>query len=223
MRNNLYQKILTGIALFFFLVTLLVSLSFPTGNSIYFYLLIFTLLYWQRRRLQSITSRVKNSKARVLTFLLIGWVGAIFLEFNLAKLPFSPKPLVNIFAGIGYHLPYFAFWYFLLRRYRFNFLEVFYLSGLSRLLFDALITQKLFTSLVSTSGLSLAIISLTVQIITTIVVMGTLTTVPMLLLSSAQDNKHEKPAKQYLLGLAPGFLAVGIFILWAAVLKFVFT
>lgn len=223
MKSKLSIKALKGITLFSFLVTLLVSLSFPTGNSIYFYLFVFALFYWQRKHLQSFTGRVKNTKVRMLTFLLIGWVGAVLLEFNLVNLPFSPKPLTNIFLGIGYYLPYFALWFILLKRYRFNLLEVFYLSGLSKLLIDALVTKKLFVSFTTASGPGLAIIGVVLQIIATVAVMGALTTFPMLFLPADSDNKHEKPLKEYLLGLTPGFLAVGIFILWAAMLKIIFT
>lgn len=223
MKDNLSTKTLKGIAVFFFLITLIISLSFPVSNSIYLYLFVFALLYWQRKRMQNFTGRVDNLRTKALVFLLIGWFGAVFLEFNLSSLPFSPRPLANIFIGAGYYLPYFILWLILLKRYRFNFLEVFYLSGLSKLLIDALVTQKLFASFTSTSGPGLAVVSVILQIIATVAVMGALTTLPMLLLATEQNSKHEKPLKQYLLGLTPGLVSIGTFILWVTILKSLFT
>jgi hypothetical protein len=220
--KNLSVKILKGTAILFSFVTLVVSLSFPGGNRIYFYLFTFALFYWQSKRLQKFTGRVEGVRMKTLVFLLTSWAGAIFLEFSLVHLPFSPKPAADIFLGVGYYLPYFAIWYVLLRRYRFNFLEIFYLAGFGKLTFDLLITRKLLIAAsVATTILSSWLIFIS-QALITLVLFGMLTTLPALFLPLGENN-HNKPARQYLIGLTPSFLAAAVFVIWTIILKAIFT
>lgn len=223
MSRYLSEKILYTVTILLIITTLLLSLSFPAKNSIYPFLLVFILIYWQRRRLQSFFQKIQNPKISYALYILTGWLWAIFLEFNLGPSPFHPKPIANYLVGIGFYLPYFAVWLALIKRCQFTIFEVFYLSGFGRLIFDLLITRRLLISVAVTTNVLSAFLIFSVQAVVSLTLFGVLTTLPALYLTTQENNHHNKPLKGYLLGLTPGFLAAGVFIVWTAVLKIVFT
>lgn len=223
MKNNLSEKILYLITILLVLATVLLSLVFSPKKGILVFLFLFLLVYWQRKRLENSFQKIKNPKGRWIIYLLTGWLWAIFLEFSLGISPFHPKPVANYLIGLGFYLPYFAIWLMFIKRYQFTFLEIFYLSGFSRLIFDLLITRKLLIAAFVVSSAFSAFLIFIIQTLVTLVLFGTLTTLPALYLTNQENKNHNKPLKQYLIGLTPGFLAAGVFVLWTIILKIVFT
>lgn len=221
MKNNLSEKVLYLITLLLFVVGFFLSFVFyPKKSWLFFF--IFLLIYWQRKRLQDFF-RKKTLKASWAAFILAGWVGAIFLEFSLEISPFHPKPLANYFIGLGFYLPYFAIWRKFIKDYQYSFFEIFYLSGFGRLVFDLVITRKLLiAAFVTTNPLSALLVFFS-QAVVTLVLFGMLTTLPALCLTGQENKSHSKPLREYLVGLGPGFLAAGVFIVWTIILKAVFT
>lgn len=165
---------------------------------------------------------MKNSFVDVV-YILTGWLGAVFLELILGLAPFHPKPVANYLVGLGFYLPYFAFWLVLVKRYQFTFLEVFCLSGLGRLIFDFLVTHKILTAAAVTTSALASFLVVVIQTLITFVLFGALTTLPALCLVRQEEKSHEKPLKQYLIGLTPHFLASGVFVIWTIILKVIFT
>jgi hypothetical protein len=155
-------------------------------------------------------------------FILVGWLEAVLLELILGVSPFHPRPIANYLVGLGFYLPYFAFWLALIRRYQFTLLEVFCLGGLGRLVFDFLVTRKILTAAAVTTSALAAFLVIIIQSLLTLVLFGALTTLPALLLRTSSNKSHHKPLKQYLLGLTPHFLAAGVFIVWTIILKVIF-
>ncbi len=223
MKENLAEKTLYLITIILTITTAVLCLNYPAKNSIYLFLLVFGVAYWQRKRLQNFFQKIKNPKIAAAIFILTGWTWAIFLELNLGRLPFNPKPIADLIIGLGFYLPYFAIWLVLIRRYQFTFFEIFYLSGLGRLIFDFLITRKILTAAAVTTSTLAAFLVVIIQSLLTLVIFGALTTLPVLYLRSPEGTDHSKPFKQYLLGLTPGFLAGGVFIIWTIILKIIFT
>jgi hypothetical protein len=223
MKKNLPEKVLYLITTLLIITTFLLSLSFSTKNSLYLFLLVFGIIYWQKKRFQEFFQKIQNPKIAKVVYVLTGWLWAIFLELNLGLFPFHPKPIANYLVGIGFYLPYFAIWLVLIKRYQFTSFEIFYLSGLSRLIFDLIITRKLLTAaFVATNVLSVFLIVAT-QAIVTLVLLGVLTALPSLFLADQERKSHNKPLKEYLIGLTPNFLATGVFIVWVIILKTIFT
>lgn len=223
MEKNFSEKVLYGITIFLTMATLLLSLIFPTKNSLYLFLLVFGVIYWQRKRFQNLFQRIKKTKITNAIYILTGWLWAIFLEFALGLSPFHPNPIANYLIGIGFYLPYFAIWLICIKRYQFTSLEVFYLSGFGRLIFDFLITRRILTSAIVTTSSLAAFLVVIIQALSTLVLFGALTTLPTLYLKSPENKDHSKPLKQYLISLTPNFLASGVFIVWTIILKLVFT
>lgn len=221
MKNNLSEKALYLITILlfgvsFFLVFILASKK--AGFSFF----VFLLIYWQRKRLQGFFQKIQNPKVSDVIFILIGWLGAIFLELSLRLSPFHPKPVANYLIGLGFYLPYFAIWQLLIKRYRFTFLEIFYLSGLGKIFFDLLITRKLLIAAsVATSALSSFLIFLS-QAAVTLTLFGMLTSLPALFLP-LKEGDHHQSLPHYLIGLASNFFAAGIFVVWTIILKAIFT
>jgi len=223
MKNNLSEKILYGITILLVAGAVFLSLVFSPKKGILVFLFLFLLFYWQRKRWQEFFQKIKNPKTSWVIYLLTGWLGAIFLEFSLGISPFHPKPIANYLIGLGFYLPYFAFWRLLINRFQFTFWEIFYLGGFGKLLFDSLITRKLLVAAsVATNALSSFLI-FTSQAIVILVLFGALTTIPALSLAGQENKPHNKPLKQYLIGFAPIILATLVFILWTIILKTVFT
>lgn len=175
-----------------------------------------------RKGLQKIFQKIKDSKIATAVYLLTGWLGAVFLELSLGLSPFHPRPVANYLIGLGFYLPYFAFWLTLIKRYRFTLWEVFFLGGLGRLIFDFLITRKILTAAAVTTSVLATFLVVIIQALLTLVIFGALTALPVLLLKTSSNKSHHKPLKQYLLGLTPHFLAAGIFIVWTIILKLIF-
>lgn len=223
MKNKLSEKILCLITILLILVTVLLSLIFFPKKGILVFLLVFSITYWQRKRLQDFFQKIKNPKVGWLVFVLTAWLWAIFLEFSLELSPFHPKPIANYLIGMGFYLPYFALWLKFIKRYQFTFLEVFYLSGLGRLIFDLLITRKLLIAPSVATSLVSALLIFTSQTIFMLVLFGMLTTLPALYLKVQENNQHNKPVKEYFIGLTSNLLAAGVFILWTIVLKVIFS
>jgi len=157
-----------------------------------------------------------------IIFILIGWLVAVLLGLILGIPPFYPKPIANYLVGLGFYLPYFAFWWVVVKRYQFTLLEVFYLGGLGRLIFDFLITRKILTAAAVTTSTLAAFLVVIIQSLLTLLVFGALTTLPALLLKASANKSHHKPLTQYLAGLTPHFLAAGVFIVWTIILKIIF-
>jgi len=213
MKNNLSEKILRAVTILLILLVFLLSLTFPRQNRIYLFLLVFGFFFWQRKWLQTFFQKLKNPKIALAVFLFTGWLGALFLEFCWGRLPFSPRPITNLIIGLGFYLPYFCLWRKFVDKYKFNFLEIFYLSGLGKLLFDGFITHKLFAA----TGM----IAFITRVVATIVLFGSLTTLPIFLIGEQKSNYH-KPTKEYFMGILPTFLAVAAFIAWVIILKIIF-
>ena len=186
------------------------------------FLFVFGIVYWQRKRLQNFFQKIESPKIADAVYIFTGWLGVIFLESSLKLSPFHPKPIANYLVGLGFYLPYFIIWLVLIKRYQFTFFEIFYLSGLGRLIFDFLITRKILTFAAVTTSALAAFLVVTVQALITIVLFGALTTLPTLCLKSPENKNHNKPLKHYFVGLTPNFLATGVFIVWAIILKIVF-
>lgn len=223
MKNKLSEKIIHLITTFLIVATVLLSLAFSPKKGILVFFLVFFLIYWQKKRLQDFFQKIKNPKTCYLVYILTGWLGAIFLEFGLGISPFHPKPVANYIIGLGFYLPYFALWLVFIKRYQFDFWEIFYLSGFGKIIFDLVITRKLLIAAsVTTSALS-SLLIFSSQAIITFVLFGMLTTLPALSLKAQEGSKHDKPVKQYLIGLTPVFLATGVFIVWTLILKAIFT
>lgn len=213
MKNNLSEKVLYLITILLVLATILLSLAFSPKKGILVFFLVFLLVYWQKKRWQT----------GWVVYLLTGWLGAILLEFSLGISPFHPKPIANYLIGLGFYLPYFAIWLMFIKRYQYDFWEIFYLSGFGKVVFDLVITRKLLIAAsVATNTLSSLLIFAS-QAIITFVLFGMLTTLPALSLKVQEGSKHNKPVKQYLIGLTPNFLASGAFIVWTIILKIIFT
>ncbi|MBL7150888.1 hypothetical protein ISS86_03080 [Candidatus Microgenomates bacterium] len=219
--KNISEKVLYVATTLLIIATILLCLNYPFRNSIYLFLLVFGTVFWQRKKLQSFFQKIKNQKIIWVFYILAGWIWMIFFEFQLDRLPFNPKPIANLIIGLGFYLPYFALWFKLVKRYQFNFFEVFYLASFGRLFFDLLITRKLLMPAVFIFNPLFALIAIFARTITTITLFGTLTTLPSLLLPERKSD-YQKSLKQYLIGLTPNFLAAGAFIVWAIILKIVF-
>jgi len=205
------------------IIAVFLSLVFSPKKGILVFFFLFLLTYWQRKRWQEFFQKIKNPKASWVVYLLTGWLGAIFLEFSLGISPFHPRPIANYLIGLGFYLPYFAFWRLLINHFQFTFLEIFYLGGFGKLLFDSLITRKLLVAAsVATNALS-GLLIFTSQAIVTLILFGALTTIPTLYLASHENKAHNKPLKQYLIGFAPILLATLVFIIWTIILKVIFT
>lgn len=222
MKESSSEKILYLVTIFLILATFFLSLIFSPKKGIFVFFFVFLFVYWQRKRWQSFFQKIKNPKIADVIFILIGWLGAIFLEFSLGISPFHPKPIANYLVGIGFYLPYFAFWLKFIKRYQFTFLEVFYLSGLGRLIFDIFITHKLLIAASVATSVIGAFLIFFIQTVVTLVLFGALTTLPALYLTNQENKNHNKPLKQYLIGLTPGFLAAGVFVIWTIILKIIF-
>ena len=209
------EKILQLVVEVGIVLTALFALSVPVPNTIYLFILLYTLGYWQRRRLQGwLRGWVVKRQPRLegLLFLLIGWLGGLGLELVLVQLPFHPRLGVDILIGAGFYPAYFLFWYHLVKQQKFNFLEVFYLSGLSRVIFDSLVSRKLFvaTGLLAFGG----------RLVATFILFGALTTLPYLfLVAPAAQQRQEHTLREYLVGLTPLFLAAGVLLVWIGLLK----
>lgn len=223
MKNNLSEKVLYWVTIFLIITAFFLSLIFSPKKGVLIFLFIFLLIYWQRKRLQKYFQRIKNPDAAGAVFLLIGWIGAIFLEFSLGLSPFHPSPITNYLVGVGFYLPYFIIWLILIKRYQFTIFEIFYLSGLGKLIFDLLITRKLLVSAALATPAISAFLIFFIQTVVTLVLFGMLTTLPVLCLITQKDKDNDKPLKEYLIGLTPGFLATVVFILWVIILKIIFT
>lgn len=221
MEKNLSEKALWPITTLLIIITFLLSLNFRIKNSLHLFLLVFGLVYWQRKRLQGFSRRIRSLKVYDALYILSGWLWAIFLEYNLGRLVFSPKPITNLLVGLGFYLPYFAIYLSFIKRYKFNFFEIFYLGGFGKALFDLLITRKLTSSAVFVFSPRLALIAILARTIVIVTLFGALTSLPLLLLSGP-EGESRKSFKRYLLGITPNFLAAGVFIVWTIILKIVF-
>ena len=186
------------------------------------FFLVFGIVCWQRKRLQNFFQKIENPKISDTLFILTGWLWAIFLESSLGLSPFHLRPIANYLIGLGFYLPYFVIWLALIKRYKFTFFEIFYLSGLGRFIFDLLITRKLITAAASTTYVLSALLVFFIQAIFIFILSGTLTILPVLYLRSPENKNHDKPLRHYLVGLTPSFLATGVFIVWVIILKIVF-
>ena len=216
------EKILHLVTIVLVVATLFLSLVFSPKKGILVFLFLFLLIYWQRKRWPEFFQKIKNPKTSWVIYLLTGWLGAIFLEFSLGISPFHPKPIANYLIGLGFYLPYFAFWRLLINRFQFTFLEIFYLGGFGKLLFDSLITRKLLVAAsVATNALSSFLIFAS-QAIVTLVLFGVLTTIPTLYLAGRENKQYNRPLKQYLIGFTSVLLATAVFIIWTIILKALF-
>jgi hypothetical protein len=193
--------------------------KFSSRQSSLIFPIIFIIFYWQRKRLQDFFQKIKNPSMAGAFFILIGWVWALFLELTAGLSPFHPAPLANYLIGLGFYLPYFSIWLILINRFRFSVLEVFFLSGSSKVLFDILITRKLFKVFSLASSPISALLVFIAQVILTLVLFGMLTALPALFLKAQDDQEHNKSLKQYLLGLTPNFLTTLVLVIWMIVLK----
>jgi hypothetical protein len=131
--------------------------------------------------------------------------------------------LANYLIGLGFYLPYFAIWLIFVKRSQFSILEVFYLSGFAKVLFDIFITHKLLRFFSLAANPISALLVFLAQIILTLVLFGMLTTLPACFLKTPNNQKHDKPLKHYFIGLTPNFLATGVLIIWVIILKIIFT
>jgi hypothetical protein len=221
MKNNLSEKILYAITIFLIINTIFLSLIFSLKKGILVFFFLFLLIYWQRKRLQDFLQKIKNPKVGTIIYLLTGWAGMIFFEFQLKSLPFHPKPLADLVVGLGFYLPYFFIWLILIKHYQLSHFEVFYLSGLGRLIFDFLVTRKILTTTAMTTSALAAFLVMIAQVFITLVLFGALTTLPVLFLKTPENKNYRKPVEQYLISLTPHFLAGGIFIIWTIILKMI--
>lgn len=220
--KNLSEKILYLLTILLILATVFLSLAFLPKKGVLVFLFLFLLVYWQRKRLQNFFQKIKNPKTGWIVYLLTGWLGAILLEFSLGISPFHPRPIANYLVGMGFYLPYFAIWLMFIKRYQYDFWEIFYLGGFGKIIFDLVITRKLLIAAsVATNALS-SLLIFTSQAIVTLVLFGIITTMPTLYLEVQENRKHNKPVKQYLVGLTPNFFAGGLFIIWTIILKIIF-
>ncbi|MBL7159225.1 hypothetical protein ISS85_02020 [Candidatus Microgenomates bacterium] len=222
MKENISLKLLYLITTLLIITVLIISTAFPFKNALYLFFFVFGIASWQKERLKDFFQKIKNPKVAVALYFLTGWAWMIFFEYQLGRLPFHPKPPVDIIIGLGFYLPYFILWLKLINRYQFNFLEVFYLAGLGRLIFDFFITRKILTAAAVTTSALTAFLVVIVQALITLVLFGALTALPTLYLINQEDKHYNKPLKHYLFGLTTGFLAAGALILWATILKIIF-
>lgn len=95
MKNKLSEKVLCLITILLILATVLLSLIFSPKKGVLVFFLVFSLIYWQKKRLQGFFQKIKHPKTGWVVYLLTGWLGAIFLEFSLGISPFHPRPITN--------------------------------------------------------------------------------------------------------------------------------
>lgn len=211
------KKILKILAGLLFILTLLFSISAPQANSLYLFLVCFALFYWQKKRLQNLLVRLPK-KSHLFTYLIIATFYSTILEITLGRFIFHPRPAISLIVSLGFYLPFFAIWYKLISRFKFSLIEVFYLSGLSGVLFSLLITKQIWAPFAIYGNIKITLIAFFGRILATLVIYGCLTSLPFHLLF--EDNQFvERPAKQSLLALVTTFLALPFFILWTIFLK----
>lgn len=214
------SKVLKIAAIAFYLATLFLSLSFPSDNLIYIFLFLFAVLYWQKDKIRLILFPQKIIKNRRFIFLLISLLWAVFLNISLVKMPFDPNPLVNTLISFGFYLPYFLFWYFLLRKEIFSFLNVFYLAGFSGVFFDLFFTHKTAQTVVlqGYESMTLILVVFVVRLIVVLTIYGLLTVLPCSLVFAPQEMKRIK-LMNYLLAVILPIAALPFFLVWRTIIS----
>jgi len=213
------NKIFKIFAIIFYLITLFLSLSFPAHNVIYIYLFLFAILYWQKEKIRSVFISAKGSK-KLFIFLFISIIWAIFLNIFLAVLPFNPNPLINTLISFGFYIPYFLFWYLLFKRGIFSYLNVFYLSGLSGVIFDLFFTHKTVqtVALQGYDSMVLALIAFTARLIIVFTIYGVLTILPYSLVFAPPKMKR-KGVMVYFLALVLPIATLPFFLIWRKIIS----
>lgn len=212
--QNCKGKILKVLIWVLVSLTVFFSLSVPQASNLYFFLLLFILAYWQKHRLRKLLIRPTRSVSPFFIFLLVTTFWAAILELTLARFVFHPNPIISFIISLGFYLPYFAIWYKLISRFKFSFLEVFYLSGLSGVLFGLIITKQILIPFAIHTNLKIALLAFGGRIMATLVIWSALTALPSLLLVD-RDELLEKPLKAYLFAIISTVLALPFFLIWS--------
>lgn len=212
------EKILKILAWFLVGLTFLFSLSAATTNALYLFLLFFVLFCWQKHRLQNLFLRLTKRLSPFLTYLLVATLWAVILEFTLGRFAFHTQPIMSFLIFIGFYLPYFAIWYKLISRFKFNFLEVFYLAGVSGILFGLVITKQILAPFAIHANLKIAFLAFGARMMATLSIYGVLISLPYLLLLK-KETSSEKPLKHYLLATTTTFLILPVFLIWSKLIN----
>ncbi|MBL7150696.1 hypothetical protein ISS86_02090 [Candidatus Microgenomates bacterium] len=212
------KKILKILATFLFALTFLFSFSAATTNTLYLFLLLFALFYWQKKRLQKLLARLPKKISHFFAYLIVAVFWAVIFEITLGQFAFHPRPVISFIISLGFYLPFFVIWYKLISRFRFSLIEVFYLSGLSGILFGLLITKQLWAPFAIYSNIKITLIAFFGRIVATLITYACLTSLPALLLFEKYELV-ERPFKQSLLALIITILALPFFLIWIVLLK----
>jgi uncharacterized membrane protein len=214
------SKVFKILAIILYLITLFLSLSFPAHNIIYLYLFLFAILYWQKEKIHSILLPAKNLKNRVLVLLIVSLIWATCLNIFLAVLPFDPNPFLNTLISFGFYIPYFFFWYLLMKREILSYLAVFYLSGLSGVFFDLFFTHKTAQAIAGKGyeSMTLVLIAFVARLIIVLTIYGLLTVLPYSLVFAQQETKRKK-LMSYLLAVILPIATLPFFLVWRAIIS----
>ena len=212
------KKILKVLAALLFILTFLFSFSAATTNTLYLFLLLFALFYWQKKRLRKLLARLPKKISHFVAYLIIAIFWAAIFEITLAQFAFHPRPVISFIISLGFYLPFVIIWYKLISRFKFSLIEVFYLSGLSGILFGLLITKQIWAPFAIYSNIKITLIAFFGRIIVTLITYGCLTSLPAWLLFEKYEL-IKRPFKQSLLALITTILALPFFLIWTMLLK----
>lgn len=219
-RSDTDKKILFGAFVIGLAGTFFTSLSMPQTNSYYLYVVLFVIVYKLRIRLHRFTTQ-PHTAGRLISFVIFSAVWSLLLILFRGNPAYIGSILKSFLLETIFYLPYFLIWYYLIRLIPFTNLEVFYLAGLGRVLFEGVVTRSLYGPLFLSVnlGAATATVVFILNIITTFTLFGMLTMLPLAIIYPDRNQDQRHSIRQYIVGLIPGFISGLIFALWTEVLE----
>lgn len=207
--------------LFLFLtsLTFFLSILFWTKNFLFVFIGVFFILYWQRERARLLLQSLVTGRSSLVSFMLISILWAFFFEITLQRTNFQFYPLIGLLIiAFGFYLPYFLIWYKIFRSQAFSLMRVFYLAGVSGVLFQLFITKQIVTTFTQAPNVSTGLLFLIFRVASVITFSGALTVLPFFVL--AKEEKINQPSiRMWLFGLISYFIALIVYLVLVGAIK----
>ncbi|MBL7150693.1 hypothetical protein ISS86_02075 [Candidatus Microgenomates bacterium] len=209
-KMQLKPQLTQWLFLFLISITFFLSILFWTKNLLFIFVGVFSILYWQRERVQVLLQSLVGGRSELISFILVSILWAFFFETTLQRR--------NFFITFGFYLPYFLVWYKIFKSRALSLRQVFYLAGLSGALFQLLVTKQIVTTFTQAPDVSTGLLFSILRIASVITFAGSLTTFPFIVLG--KEEKENRPKlRMCLFGLASYFIALIGYLVWAGVIK----
>lgn len=204
--------------LFLISITFFLSILFLAKNLLFIFIGAFFILYWQREKVHSIFQPLVVGRSPLISFMILSILWAFFFEITLQRINFQSHPLVSLIIALGFYLPYFLIWYKIFKSRLLSLMQVFYVAGLSGVLFQLLITKQIITTFTQAPDVSAGLLFTILRIASVITFAGGLTTFPFIVLGR-EEKEGQPKLGMCLLGLASYFVALIGYLVWAGVIK----